>query len=413
MARRKQSAETEEKFRLGEEALEVADSLLVRFQTPSSLNKNEITEVKNNLATMRKIKDGFDLEPPVHNSILEMRRKLEQKSEDVKKILISKAKGFIEEADKNAHCEKLEALLKQLNEKAIEMKNQIETLSIKKKGKNQNKMDKLEKFVENITSHIQSIEKVLEIAKNRITYAQEESIKDLLSHFEAIFSNNEFSMTAIPLDHLYNSFDTAELDAGQPSSDNSHSGDNAETTKEPESTKPIQEKFEPKNFSSRARLGGFEHEKKRIPKLSEKDFKSDYNFFDIFEASARNMPKESDYYPTPITKERVGTKTVYPKKKFIDEHIFEKLDVDTLFFIFYFQKGTYEQYLAAKELKRRAWRFHKKYLTWFKRLEAPRVTNDDYEQGTYAFFDFEPGGWCQRKKNDFTFKYSYLEDEKL
>lgn len=23
------------------------------------------------------------------------------------------------------------------------------------------------------------------------------------------------------------------------------------------------------------------------------------------------------------------------------------------------------------------------------------------------------GGWCQRKKNDFTFKYSYLEDEKL
>ena len=83
--------------------------------------------------------------------------------------------------------------------------------------------------------------------------------------------------------------------------------------------------------------------------MSEKDFKSDYNFFDIFEASARNMPKESvfiilislttkDYYPTPITKERVGTKTVYPKKKFIDEHIFEKLDVDTLFFIFYFQK---------------------------------------------------------------------------
>jgi len=53
--------------------------------------------------------------------------------------------------------------------------------------------------------------------------------------------------------------------------------------------------------------------------------------------------------------------------------MFDRFDVDTLFFIFYFQKDTYEQYLAAKELKKRAWRFHKKYLTWFKRLEAPRV----------------------------------------
>jgi len=30
--------------------------------------------------------------------------------------------------------------------------------------------------------------------------------------------------------------------------------------------------------------------------------------------------------------------------------------VDTLFFIFYFQQGTYQQYLAAKELKKASWR---------------------------------------------------------
>ena len=32
---------------------------------------------------------------------------------------------------------------------------------------------------------------------------------------------------------------------------------------------------------------------------------------------------------------------------------------DTLFFIFYFQQGTYQQYLAAKELKKLAWRCQK------------------------------------------------------
>ena len=57
----------------------------------------------------------------------------------------------------------------------------------------------------------------------------------------------------------------------------------------------------------------------------------------------------------------------------LNENIIEKLDIDTLFFIFYFQKGTFEEYMAAKELKKKTWRFHKKYLTWFKRLEAPRV----------------------------------------
>lgn len=45
--------------------------------------------------------------------------------------------------------------------------------------------------------------------------------------------------------------------------------------------------------------------------------------------------------------------------------MFEKLNTDTLFLIFYYQQGTYQQYLAARELKRQSWRFHKKYMTWF------------------------------------------------
>lgn len=90
--------------------------------------------------------------------------------------------------------------------------------------------------------------------------------------------------------------------------------------------------------------------------------------------------------------------------------VFEKLDVDTLFFVFYYQQGTHQQSLAARQLKRHAWRFHKKYLTWFQRHEEPTATTDTYEQGAYVYFDFETG-WVQRVKRDFTFEYAFLEDE--
>jgi len=89
--------------------------------------------------------------------------------------------------------------------------------------------------------------------------------------------------------------------------------------------------------------------------------------------------------------------------------VFEKFDTDTLFFIFYYQQGTYQQYLAARELKKQSWRYHKKYLTWFQRHEEPKEITNDYEQGTYVYFDYETG-WCQRKKTEFTFEYRYLEE---
>lgn len=95
----------------------------------------------------------------------------------------------------------------------------------------------------------------------------------------------------------------------------------------------------------------------------------------------------------------------------------EPFGTDTLFFAFYYQQNTYQQYLAAKELKKQSWRYHRKYNTWFQRHEEPKVATDDYEQGTYVYFDFHIAnddlqhGWCQRIKNDFTFEYNYLEDE--
>ncbi|XP_024023495.1 CCR4-NOT transcription complex subunit 3 isoform X1 [Morus notabilis] len=99
----------------------------------------------------------------------------------------------------------------------------------------------------------------------------------------------------------------------------------------------------------------------------------------------------------------------------------ENYSTDTLFFSFYHQQNTYPQYLAAKELKKQSWRYHRKYNTWFQRHEEPKVATDEYEQGTYVYFDFHVAnddlgvgqnqGWCQRIKNEFTFEYNYLEDE--
>ncbi len=108
--------------------------------------------------------------------------------------------------------------------------------------------------------------------------------------------------------------------------------------------------------------------------------------------------------------------------------IFAQLDVETLFWVFYYLPGTYQQqaflskflecllmpfmyrYLAAKELKRQSWRFHVKYLTWFQRHSEPQAITDEYEQGVYVYFDWE-GSWCQRKKSDFRFEYRYLSED--
>jgi CCR4-NOT transcription complex subunit 3 len=98
-----------------------------------------------------------------------------------------------------------------------------------------------------------------------------------------------------------------------------------------------------------------------------------------------------------------------PSALFDNPAIFEKLGTDALFFIFYYKQGTYQQYLAARELKKQSWRFHKKYMTWFQRHEEPKVTTEEYEQGTYVYFDYETG-WCTRIKQDFRFDYAFLED---
>ena len=82
----------------------------------------------------------------------------------------------------------------------------------------------------------------------------------------------------------------------------------------------------------------------------------------------------------------------YPQEPFPsidDPSLYGKIDTDTLFYLFYYRQNTYQQYLAAKSLKSQSWRFHKQYQTWFQRHEEPKTITEEYEQGTYRFFDYE------------------------
>ncbi|KAK7208487.1 Not1 N-terminal domain, CCR4-Not complex component-domain-containing protein [Myxozyma melibiosi] len=135
----------------------------------------------------------------------------------------------------------------------------------------------------------------------------------------------------------------------------------------------------------------------------------------MVEASFRSCPEavDADKPKHYVPKTPFPTASYFPQEPlavFDDPLLYEKVDIDTLFYVFYYRQGTYQQYLAAQELKKQSWRFHKKFLTWFQRHEEPKVITDDYEQGTYRYFDFE-GTWLQRRKANFEFEYQYLEDE--
>ncbi|KAI0758264.1 Not1 N-terminal domain, CCR4-Not complex component-domain-containing protein [Irpex lacteus] len=158
-------------------------------------------------------------------------------------------------------------------------------------------------------------------------------------------------------------------------------------------------------------VASFEHVKSKAPaRMSHLD-----QLHKLLEGSYSSMPQPQDtekpkYY---VPKHPINTPSYYPQTPspiLNTPAIFSQLDVETLFYVFYFHPGTYQQYLAAKELKRQSWRFHVKYLTWFQRHSEPQAITEEYEQGVYVYFDWE-GSWCQRKKSDFRFEYRYLSED--
>lgn len=154
----------------------------------------------------------------------------------------------------------------------------------------------------------------------------------------------------------------------------------------------------------------FENVKQKALRMSNLD-----QVHKMLEGGHSNVPLPQDtekpkYY---VPRNPFQTAPYYPQAPHpaLSTHaIFSQLDVETLFYVFYFLPGTYQQFLAAKELKRQSWRFHVKYLTWFQRHSEPQAITEEYEQGVYVYFDWE-GSWCQRKKSDFRFEYRYLSED--
>lgn len=137
------------------------------------------------------------------------------------------------------------------------------------------------------------------------------------------------------------------------------------------------------------------------------------------------QPKDSERAKSYIPRNAAATPSSFPQVQapIVNNPAFwERLGMDpsgtdALFFAFYFQQNTYQQYLAARELKKQSWRYHRMWNMWFQRHEEPKIATDEYEKGTYIYFDYNVKnddlhhGWCQRLKHDFEFVYNYLEDE--
>lgn len=138
--------------------------------------------------------------------------------------------------------------------------------------------------------------------------------------------------------------------------------------------------------------------------------------FQFMEAAFYHMPHPSDTerIRTYLPRNPCNTPSYYIQAPLFNSdtpEFYQRLGTETLFFVFYYMEGTKAQYLAAKALKKQSWRFHTKYMMWFQRHEEPKIINEEYEQGTYIYFDYEK--WGQRKKEGFTFEYKYLEDRDL
>ncbi|OTA80771.1 hypothetical protein M434DRAFT_401618 [Hypoxylon sp. CO27-5] len=197
--------------------------------------------------------------------------------------------------------------------------------------------------------------------------------------------------------------------------------DSAESSKAPKSNgvsngvKPIEEKEEESIYHLPASLQdlveSFEVTKKRsLPVNSPSHLRmmaasqANLNMLDTYDSEPPRTYRPDSRYPSA---------SGYPQEPlpiFEDPRLYSRIEPDTLFYVFYYKQGTYQQYLAAKALKDQSWRFHKQYQTWFQRHEEPKSITEEFEQGTYRFFDYE-STWMNRRKADFKFAYRFLEDD--
>ncbi|CAL9085772.1 unnamed protein product [Musa acuminata var. zebrina] len=92
---------------------------------------------------------------------------------------------------------------------------------------------------------------------------------------------------------------------------------------------------------------------------------------------------------------------------------FSKLQVSTLFYIFYSMPKDEAQLYAASELCARGWFYHREHQLWFTRVPnvEPLVKTHAYERGTYVCFD--PNTWGTILKENFVLLYEAVEKKPM
>uniref|UniRef100_A0A3Q7H144 NOT2/NOT3/NOT5 C-terminal domain-containing protein n=1 Tax=Solanum lycopersicum TaxID=4081 RepID=A0A3Q7H144_SOLLC len=100
----------------------------------------------------------------------------------------------------------------------------------------------------------------------------------------------------------------------------------------------------------------------------------------------------------------------------LNQAYFSKLQLDTLFYIFYRRVLSHKnmpkdeaQLYAAYELYNRGWFYHREHRLWFMRVAnlEPLVKTNAYERGSYICFD--PNTWETIRKDNFVLHYEMLE----
>lgn len=91
--------------------------------------------------------------------------------------------------------------------------------------------------------------------------------------------------------------------------------------------------------------------------------------------------------------------------------MFQKFQLDSLFYIFYSMPRDVLQLAAAQELYNRDWRFHKELGVWMTRVPGvePTMKTDTFEQG--SFFFFNPDRWNKERRDNVTLKYEQIEEK--
>lgn len=131
------------------------------------------------------------------------------------------------------------------------------------------------------------------------------------------------------------------------------------------------------------------------------------NYLDAFKESFENLPRDEEIFPLKACELSSNSK-IFPSYPVVELQTMKKIDTETLFMIFQYQKDNYERFFASRELKNRGWRFHKKFLMWFKRNSDPRETTETFEKGEFIFFDSSEM-WSIKSSRDFTFEYKFME----